>query len=278
MKKFFKNRCVFGFVVIVIVFSIIIGIVHWSNPGTTFGENITNVIVTPVQNFFSWIGNGISDFFGYFGDKDELNEEIARLKQENTELKNEIGKNELAMVENKELRGLLGLKEAYPEQELKYAMIIARDPSNWYNTFTIDKGSADGIAVNQPVIAENKTLVGRIVEVGTTWSKVITIFDPEHAVGAVISRSGESGFVEGDADLSLDGYCKLSYISKNSDVVAGDSVMTAGLGGVFPEGLIIGKVKEVKPDIQGTSQYALVEPAADIENIRAVCVIQNPTD
>ncbi len=273
MRRFFKNRCVLGFVIIVIIFSVIVGVVNAKHPENGLGENIVNVFVTPVQKFFTWIGNGVSDFFGNFSDKDDLKKEIAQLKKENADLKNELSKYEISAVENEEFRELMELKEAYPELELSYAEIIAREPSNWHNTFTIDKGSADGLIINQIVISAEKHLVGRICEVGTTWAKVVTVNDPEHAVGAVVSRSGEYGVVEGDSTGTIDGSCKLSYISKNSDIVVGDMVLTSGLGGIYPEGITIGTVKEVRPDTQGTSQYAIISPAANIDKIRSVCII-----
>ena len=277
MKKFFKNRCVLGLLILVLILSIAIGIVNATNPETTFIENVANVIVTPVQKLFTGAGNGISDFFGYFSDVGKLKEENEKLKIQNAELKNRLSKNEIISKENHELRGLLSLKEAYPEMELESSMIISRDPSNWDNSFTIDKGTVDGIAVNQPVISVDKSLVGRISEVGTTWAKVITLNDPEHSAGAEVSRTGEFGIVEGDSELALIGRCKLSYISKNANIVAGDTVMTTGLGGIYPKGLSIGKVEEIRPDTQGISQYAVITPMSDLKNLRTVCVIKNPT-
>ncbi len=276
MKNFFKNRCVLGLLIIVLLLSIIIGIVNATHPDATFSENVSNVILAPIQKLFTRAGNGASDFFGYFSDVDGLKKEIEKLKTENAELKNQLSKSEVSLKENEELRGLLSMKEAYPELELEGAMIIAREPSNWESSFTIDKGTVDGIAVNQPVISADKSLVGRISEVGTTWAKVVTLNDPEHSAGAEVSRSGELGIVEGDSELALDGKCKLSYISKNANIIAGDNVVTTGLGGVYPKGLSIGKVIEVKPDTQGISQYAVITPAANIKNLRAVCVIKNP--
>ena len=278
MKRFFKNRCVLGFLIIVIIFSVIVGVVNVKHPEATFGENLVNVTVTPIQSFFTWVGDGVSGFFGYFDDKDDLRKEIDLLKKENAKLKTAVSKNDIAMIENVELRKLLELENAYSEQELQFAEVISRDPSNWHKTFTIDMGSSDGIAVNQPVLSENNTLVGRICEVGTTWAKVITVYDPEHSVGAVVSRSGEYGIVEGDSDAVSDGNCMLSYISKKADVIVGDMVMTSGLGEIYPEGIIIGKVQKVLPDPEGTAKNAVVIPEADIENIRAVCIITNPKE
>ncbi|MBR2452860.1 MAG: rod shape-determining protein MreC [Clostridia bacterium] len=173
------------------------------------------------------------------------------------------------------MRRLLALKAAYPELELDAAEVVSREPSNWYNTFVIDKGAADGVALNQPVISADKALVGRISEVGTTWSRVITLIDPAHSVGAEIVRSGEYGVAEGDSSDSLGGNLRLSFISKNANIIVGDKIMTSGLGGIYPKGLIIGKVLEIRPDMQGISQYAIIAPDADIESINAVLIVKN---
>ncbi len=275
MKRFFKNRCVFGLVVAAVSLGIIVGVVNAVSPDITFLENITQVVVTPVQKLFTKAGDGISNFFGYFSSIDKLKEEIEKLKIQNAELELAIDKSEIALSENEELRRLLALKAAYPELELDAAEVVSREPSNWYNTFVIDKGAADGVALNQPVISADKALVGRISEVGTTWSRVITLIDPAHSVGAEIVRSGEYGVAEGDASDSLGGNLRLSFISKNANIIVGDKIMTSGLGGIYPKGLTIGKVLEIRPDMQGISQYAIIAPDADIENINAVLIVKN---
>ncbi len=278
MKKLFKNRCVFGLIVVVIVLSIVIGVVNAVNSDVKFTENVFQVIITPVQGLLTKAGSGVSGFFGYFSNVDKLKNEVARLEKENKELESELNKSEISIRENEELRKLLGLKESYPELELETAEIVARDTINWYNTFTIDKGAVHGVAINQAVISVDKSLVGRICEVGTTWSKVMTITDPGHAAGAEIVRSGEYGIVEGDSTLEVDGNCRLSFVSKNANIIVGDKVVTSGLGGVYPKGLSVGKVLEIRPDVQGISQYAVISPDANIEKLKAVFIIKNDVD
>ncbi|MBR5155332.1 MAG: rod shape-determining protein MreC [Clostridia bacterium] len=274
MRKTFKNKTGFWLIVTVIILSIAIGIFNAASDVTIF-EDAAEIIFTPAQKFFTNIGNGVSNFFGYFSDKDKLNDEIKRLKNENADLKKQISENEASKLENEQLRKLLNLKSNNTEFELETAQVIARSPSNWYNTLTIDKGASDGIALNQPVISAGNTLVGRISEVGTTWSKVTLLTDPEHAVGSQVLRSGEYGICEGDGSLSSDGGCRLSFVSKNANIIVGDTVITSGLGGVYPKGLVIGKIQKIRPDIQGISQYAVVSPEADFKNLQAVFVIQN---
>lgn len=275
MKKFIKNRCVLGLVILVILLSVVIGVVNATNPDVTFVENVVQVVVTPVQKMFTNIGTGVSDFFGYFSDIDKLKDEINTLKKENSQLKEELNKSEISLRENEELRKLLSLKKAYPELELETAQVIARDPSNWYNAFTIDKGAVDGINVNQPVISVDRTLVGRISEVGTTWARVITVNDPGHSAGAEIVRSGEYGIVEGEASADEGGNCRLSFVSKNANIIVGDKVVTSGMGGIYPKGLTIGKVLDIRPDLQGISQYAIISPEADLDNLKAVLIVMN---
>ncbi len=275
MRKPFKHKTGLWLVITVVILSIAIGIFNAASD-VTFLEDAVKVVITPVQKLCTNIGNGISDFFDYFSDKEKLHEEINRLKDENAQLKVQINENEASKTENEQLRKLLNLKSGNSRFELETAEVIARDPSNWYNTLTIDKGSTDGIAVNQPVISSGNSLVGRISDVGTTWSKITLLTDPEHAVGSQILRSGEYGICEGEGNLTSDGGCRLSFISKNANIIVGDTVTTSGLGGIYPKGLVIGKIQKIRPDIQGISQYAIISPEADFKNIQAVFVIKNP--
>ena len=278
MRKIFKNKAALWLVVTVFVLSIAIGVFNAAKTEVSFLENGLGIVISPVQKLFTNIGNGTSGFFGYFSNKQKLHNEIKSLKTENEQLKQKIAETEINSIENVELRELLNFKNTNTEIELLAAQVIARDPSNWYNTFTIDCGAADGIAVNQPVISGGKSLVGRISEVGTTWARVTLLTDPEHSAGAVVSRTGEYGVCEGDSSLAVAGNCKLSFVSKNANIIIGDTVITSGLGGVYPKGLVVGKIQNVKPDIQGISQYAVIKPEVDFKNIKAVFVILNELD
>lgn len=273
MKRFSKGKSITALVVVVCVLGAAAGILNAGKSETTVLENVAEVVFTPVQKLFTNIGGGISNFFGYFEKIDVLRDENAELRDEIADLKKELRASEADSRENEELRALLGVKEAHPEYSFVCAEIIARDPSNWFSMITVDKGKADGITLNQSVVGAGNALVGRVCEVGSTWSKIITITDRDHSAGAEILRSGEYAVVSGDGSLVGDGKCRLSYISKNSDVVVGDTVVTSGLGGIYPKGLLIGRITEIKPDMQGISQYAEVKPEADIENMSTVLII-----
>ena len=275
MRNVFKNKTTVWFIITILILSVAIGALNATKSETSFTENILQTIVTPVQKVITSSKNGIFGFFGYFSDKKKMHNEIDALKEENARLKEQIAKNETAHIENEELRKLLSLKSGNSVFELESAEVIARNPSNWYSTLTIDKGSAHGIALNQPVVTAGNALVGRISEVGTIWSRVSLITDPGHSAGAQITRSGEFGICEGDTINTASGSIRLSFVSKNANIIVGDTAITSGLGGVYPKGLIIGQVQKIRPDIQGISQYAVIKPDADFDKLRAVFVIKN---
>ncbi len=176
--------------------------------------------------------------------------------------------------ENEELRTLLGLKEEYDEYEFSSPChVIARTTNDPYGSFTIDKGSNDGIRPYCPVITSSG-LVGVCYDVSRSTSKVRTLYSPKTAVGVTVMRSKASGVMEGDYELAADGLCRISYISKDADIVVGDVIYTAG-SEYFPSEQFVGTVEEVGMEDSGLSKYAIVKPAIDPYNISDVFVITN---
>ncbi|MBO5504985.1 MAG: rod shape-determining protein MreC [Clostridia bacterium] len=275
MKKLFKNKVLSSLLAIVVVLSIFFGVLNAVRTKSTWAENICRIVFTPVQEGAYKLSSSVSSFFGSFGDKDKLQEEIEKLKQENSILKQQVDKNNLFKTENEELRRILTLKNAYPELEYQAAEVVGRNPSEWLSIMTIDKGTAAGIDVNDVVVSADKMLVGKITDVGSNWAKVTLVTDPSNSIGSMILRSGEMGVISGERLSDGSSVCKLLYLSKNADIVVGDSVETSGLGGVYPKGITIGRVTEIKADLQSISQYAVVETGADIENIKKVLVVTN---
>lgn len=278
MRKNGKRKVAVWIAIVVITLGIALGIFNVSKNETSVLENIVKVVVTPVQKLFTGISNGISDFFGYFAKVDGLQTEISSLKKENADLKDSLTKSEIYSKENEKLKKLLDLKNTNSNYDIETVEIISRNPSNWYNTFTINKGANDGISPNQAVVSSGNTLIGRIGDVGATWATVVMLTEPDHSAGAQIVRSEEYGVCEGDTGLSQDGKCKITFISKNANILVGDIVVTSGLGGIYPKGLIIGKIDEIRPDTQGISQYAIVSPKADISHLRIAFVIKNSNE
>jgi len=189
-----------------------------------------------------------------------LKEEIDSLKQEVINLK-EISR------ENKRLKKLLLFK--YKASFLTVATrVIARDSSNWTSSIIIDKGNNDKIKIGMPVITE-LGLVGKVSEVGTSTSKITLINDPNLNIPSLIQRSREEGIISG----TILGACRMRYLSLDSDVEVGDKIITSGLGDVFPKGILIGEVSEIRDDSSGLMKLSLVRPAVDLSKLEEVLVI-----
>jgi rod shape-determining protein MreC len=149
------------------------------------------------------------------------------------------------------------------------ANVIGRDPSNWNASLIIDKGSVEGLVVGESVVS-TLGVVGRIFEVGHNTAKVILLSDPSFAVAAVVERSRENGLLTG----TLEGVCRLQYLTANADVKVGDSVVTSRLSSAFPEGILIGQITDVQASVNSHTVECLVEPAVDLSQLEEVIVIR----
>jgi len=148
--------------------------------------------------------------------------------------------------------------------------VISRDYGGWFETFTVNKGSKHGVKKYDTVVT-TEGLVGNVTELGESYSRVISIIDSTSSVGAEISRTKEIVIIDGDINLMPKGLCKLSYASKQANVITGDLLETSGLGDVYPKGILIGKVLETTTD--DNDDYILIEPAVDFEKINEVLII-----
>ena len=234
------------------------------------------IVVAPLQKLSSNISGAASGFFEKFLSAQQLYDENIALREEIRELREQLVDFEEYKRENEHYREVLGLKEQNPEFTFEPAEVIGRDPNDRFYGFTIDKGSLNDVSVRDPVITPDG-LVGWVSEVGLNYAKVSTILDVSVDVGAVDTRTRDSGVVTGDISLAAQGLCKLGYLPRESAVTAGDIIQTSGLssafGMVFPKGLIIGKVTEVRAEPSGIVLYAVIEPTAKITSVKDVFVL-----
>lgn len=248
------------------------------NSNSSFsGTNAAGVVVSPVQKFFSSIGNSVGGFFEFVGNMKGYQEENEKLSEQVEQQGQRLREMEAFEKENQRLRALLELKDNNADKDMVGCEVIAKDPGNWFDVFTLDKGKNYNIKKND-VVVTNKGLVGRITEVGNNWAKVVAIIDTDSSVGAVLTRTQDIAIVDGDMALSGSGQCRLSSVTSGSSLVVGDEVETSGLGGIYPKGILIGTVSEVKTDATGYSQYAIIDTAVDFERIREVLVIRMPAE
>lgn len=162
------------------------------------------------------------------------------------------------------LRRLLQLRQAQQRPAVA-ARVLGRDATSWFRTLLLDAGARDGISEGGAVVVEGG-LVGQVVEVGPSVARALLMTDPRFRVAALVQRSRAQGIVLGTAR----GRCYLSYVTTADGVQVGDVVLTAGVGGVIPKGLVIGQVVRVEPDPSRLYWQAQIQPAVDPTRLEEV--------
>lgn len=273
MLNLFKKKS-FLLMLITLVIFLLIGLSSNENSRINWLNNSVSVVLSPLQKVFLSSGEKVSASMSFFKDikaakleNDELKAKIDQLEKENSEL---IGYREKI----KELKVALNLKDQFNDYVLIGANIIGKDAGNWFNIFNIDRGSRDSIGWNYPVIT-GKGLVGRVSVSDVFSSKVISIIDPDSTVSGRISRTRDTVLVKGDLTLKAQGLCRMDHIKPEVDVSFGDTIETSGIdGGIYPKGIIIGKVKSVSQNTSELSRYAIIEPAVDFKRLEEVFVMK----
>lgn len=190
-----------------------------------------------------------------------LKRRILELERENNQLK------EMALA-NARLKSLLDFKEKISTSVIA-AEVIARDPTSWFKTITINRGERDGIKKGMAVISP-KGVVGHILKTSSNSSVVLLITDYNSAIDSIVQRTRAKAIVEGLGENR----CQLKYLLKTEDVSMGDVVVTSGLGGNFPKGLVIGEIKKVDNQGHGIFKYAELVPSVDIPKLEEVLIVK----
>ncbi len=230
------------------------------------------LIVSPFQNAFAWIGNQLSfvtdtlSEIRYIHSQNKaLREEVEILRAQN------LTASEFAS-ENQRLRALLGYKQVATQFDLVAASVIGRESATWSSVVVINRGTSDGVADNMAVVTE-MGLVGHVLEAGINTSKVQLILDPRSSVGALVQRpeSRVAGIVEGD--INNPNQPRITNIPKNADVKVEDIIVTSGFGGVYPKGIVVGKIKDIQNETGGLLKYGIMETSVNFEKLEDVAVI-----
>ena len=230
--------------------------------------------VSPVQGGATSLAGSVRGFFNYLKNMKGYEKENEKLRERVAELEDELRKNESLKSENERLRDLLKLKENQKNFDFVAADVVAFNTDNFSRTYIVNKGLKDGVTENCAVMTAYG-LVGYVSKVGRSWSKISTITDPQVSVSASIMRVGNTAIVQGDMSLMEKGACKMTYVSKESGIEIGDFIETSGSGGIIPSGIYIGKVTEIKDDVTGVSQEAVIKPGVDFSDIDEVMIIKN---
>jgi rod shape-determining protein MreC len=261
------------FIIPILIFLLALSLISanlHSRDNMSFVESLVVGITAPVQKVVWGVIDGIGSIWrGYFylvG----LEKENRALKKELHELRLQMNRYREADLANQRLRALLNFKKSIATPLLP-AQLVAFDPSGWFQTILIDKGRSDGVVQDMAVVSA-EGLVGRVIGVSNHHAKVLLILDGNSAVDAYIQRSRARGVLVG---LGRE-LCLLKYVQRNEDVQVGDKVISSGMGGVFPRGLLVGTVQEVVRGSSGLFQRVEVEPAVNFSRLEEVMVVIQP--
>lgn len=272
MKNFFKSTKFKIIICILVALLSGIFLAAFTSDAISPFTSIAGVFYSPVQKLATAISEKTSDWRGSFVSSSAYKDRIAELESEaviyNEQLVDyERTKQKLAAYEE-----FLKVREDNPDYEFCSASIITRNTADVYDSFTLNKGSADGISANDPVIYGNN-IVGLVKEVGAKTCVVKTILDPSLNISVYEIKSRENGYSNTTAALSYDGFCRISGLSKDTAVAPGGIVCTSGLGGIFPRDLTVGIVTAVKSEDTNVSVFGIIEPAVDVRTLNDVFVI-----
>ncbi|MHB9093643.1 MAG: rod shape-determining protein MreC [Eubacteriales bacterium] len=273
MLRYIINRYVLGFFALVALALVLISYTGQSRSTLSPVERIVKSITTPLESGVTWAVNGVSDTFGSVFS-------IGSIKEENRNLKSRVatleGENNLLKeyeYQNLRLRELLQFKDSVSRNyDIVSASVVARNPSNWFKTMTINRGEADGIKKNMAVVT-SLGLVGHVINVSGNSAEVSLIINDDSAVGGLVQITRTPGVVEGLPDNS--GYLKMIHISKDAPVRVKQTVISSGLGGIFPKDLPIGRITKVEIESNGLVKYAIVRPFVDFNRLEEVLVIKS---
>ncbi|HJB30310.1 MAG TPA: rod shape-determining protein MreC [Candidatus Blautia faecavium] len=240
--------------------------------GAPFQE-LAGMIVVPFEKSISQVGSFLASVRDSLQDKQNLLAENEELKAQIDSLTSQNNKLIQDQTELTRLQELYNLDEEYTEYPKIAATIISKDPGNWYDTFMIDKGSNDGVRVDNNVIA-GRGLAGIVTEVGPTWATVRAIIDDSSNVSAMTVSTSDNCVVEGDLELIDEG--KLSFTQlydRENRVTVGERIVTSNISEKFVEGLFIGYVSEIQQDSNNLTKSGTIVTPVDFQHLREVFVI-----
>jgi len=265
---FFKNLKTIIFIVVLLA-AVIIALSYNVKQKSPVGlvTKIVLAVAAPPQTVLNAAVSGVSDAWSRYLLLVKIGEENKNLKKTIDDLKSQLVLYQEGYLEAQRLRNLLALKDDH-DFDLVTARVIGRGQTSFSKTILINKGTAHGLDAGQPVMA-GPGLAGRVINASWRTAKVLPLIDESSNIDAVVQRNRTQGIVRGAGSRG----CLLKYISKAQDVKEGDTIVSSGMGGIFPKGLMIGKVTHVNKQETGLFLKIYVAPSVDFSNVEEVVVL-----
>lgn len=236
-------------------------------------KGIASITVIPMQKGINQIGTWLGDIRDNFDTLQQVKKENKKLQTKVDSLITENNNLQEERYELERLQELYKLDQNYAEYEKTAARVIAKDSGNWFSTFTIDKGTKDGIKVDQNVLA-GSGLVGIVIKTGPTWATVRSIIDDASNVSAMALTTSDRCMVRGDLSLINDGKIRFEQMENNENkILVGDQIVTSHISPKYLQGILIGYISEVSVDSNNLTRSGYITPVVNFKKMQEVLVI-----
>lgn len=276
MDFFIRNKAVIAF--IAFSFFCVISLSVQSSGFTYTVEGIGSAIFMPFQKAYNGVQDIISRIWSGFTELSEVKAELEKTREKLQQYEAASENFDEIRLENERLRTLLDMQPMVGHDSVA-ASIISSDPDNWFKTLIINKGSSHGVKLHMPVVAfrdGQKAVVGKVVEVRGSISRILPLISPEMKLGVRLLESRAAGLLYGKT--GSDSICFVDYIAKTAVIKFGDIICTSGQGGIFPEGLLVGTV--IRSDVPESTAYQrlYIKPIIDYTVLEEVFIILKEPD
>ena len=240
--------------------------------GTSPLTSAVGTVFSPLSDAAAYISEKFDNFKGGFISSRSYMDRVEELEEQVADYQSKLVDYEKLQKQVEAYEKFLGVKEKNPDFQFVAGTVIGRDAADVFGSFVLNCGSADGVAVGDPVIS-GEYLIGIVNETSPTSCTVLSVCDPKFSAAAYEIRTGEAGYTQTTTKLGVQGVLKLSGLERDTAVAEGGIVCTSGVGGVFPRGLIIGTVTTVQKEEGDISYYAEVKPEIEISEVQDAFVI-----
>jgi rod shape-determining protein MreC len=267
----FRRYTLLIFIILLLLFALVLmSLRAKQRKGVEFFDALLMEICSPFQKTSTLVIKTVQGTFQQYVFLVNLEKENRMLKQKIAELQEENHRMKEMKLANERLRQLLQFREK-DSPSMIGAEVIGQDPSSWFKSVTINKGERDGVKKGMAVISP-AGVIGQILKTAPHYATVLLLTDYNSAVDSIVQRTRAKTIVEGKGENR----CQLKYLRRAEEVAVGDVVVTSGLGGNFPKGLMVGEIKKVDKKGHGVFQYAELVPSVDLTQLEEVLVIIEP--
>lgn len=240
--------------------------------GTSPLTSAVGTVFSPLSDAAAYISEKFDNFKGGFISSRSYMDRVEELEEQVADYQSKLVDYEKLQKQVEAYEKFLGVKEKNPDFRFVAGTVIGRDAADVFGSFVLNCGSADGVAVGDPVIS-GEYLIGIVNETSPTSCTVLSVCDPKFSAAAYEIRTGEAGYTQTTTKLGVQGVLKLSGLERDTAVAEGGIVCTSGVGGVFPRGLSIGTVTTVQKEEGDISYYAEVKPEIEVSEVQDAFVI-----